>query len=148
MANKVLASRYNNLQNRVRAILGAPSSITSQTGYNQNLHTDPTYDVLDALSFDVKTFNASSSVSYGTDRITISAHGMVNLDEVEYNNNGNTDIYPLQTGATYYVKRISSTVIELYYDDALNDRVNLVSGQTGTHQLKKYTSTENRLVSN
>lgn len=139
MPNKVLASRYNNLQNRVRAILGAPSSITSQTGYNQNLHTDPTYDVLDALSFVTKTFNAATNVTYGTDRITITSHGLVNLDEVEYDNNGNTDIYPLVTGATYYVKRISANVIELYTDDALLNKVNLRSGQTGTHHLKQFT---------
>lgn len=129
----VLATRYNNLQARIEAIYGNPTSSASVTGYGMTTRSFP----VGPLVKNPKSFNAASSVNYTTNRITITSHVMLDRDRVEYDPNGNDPIIGnLVDDAHYWVKRIDANTIELYYDEAFTDPVDLLSGATGTHILR------------
>ena len=104
----ILATRFNNLQSRIAAIYGPPSSASSATGYGQTVRSGQV-ESFDATS---RTFNASTNVNYSNNQITISGH---NFDEgglAEYDANGNDPIVEnLIEDAHYYVKVINANVV-------------------------------------
>lgn len=106
-----------------------------------NDNNAPDFDITltDTLA---KTFNAADSgsggdVDYATNRITITSHGYTNGDPVTYTSSPNVAIGGLINGQVYYVKVISSSVIELYEDYALLDLVEFLSSSTGTHSVTR-----------
>jgi hypothetical protein len=134
----ILATRFNNLQSRIAAIYGPPSSASSATGYGQTVRSGQV-ESFDATS---RTFNASTNVDYSSNRITISGHNFAEGGLVEYDANGNDPIVEtLIEDAHYYVKVISSNVIELYFEydgTTFSREVDLLSGASGTHILNYY----------
>lgn len=54
----------------------------------------------------VKTFNGATAVDPATDRITLTAHGLVANTALVYSNGGGTTIVGLTNGSTYYVKTV------------------------------------------
>jgi hypothetical protein len=96
-----------------------------------------------------KTFNASSNVNYGTNRITITAHGLTNGDSVMYNPGINASIGNLSSVVPYYIKRIDADTIELYSEYNLTTIVVLGTSSSGTHSLviSAINITNNRLYS-
>lgn len=135
MAVAILESRFNALQSRIRAIYGAPASVSSTTGYGQTLRsTQATGRVGQNRDFD-----AASDIDYTTDRITISGHGWSDRDYVEYDSLGTTPIIGnIVDEAHYFVKVIDSATIEIYYDEALTSKVNLVTNAANTHRFIRY----------
>lgn len=132
----ILATRFNNLQSRIRAIYGAPSSASSTTGYGQSVRSSQVNDYTGIA----KTFNAVSNVNYSTNRITISGHGIPNGRLVEYDANGNDPVVEtIIEDAHYYTQVIDANTIILWheYDPAtgFSNRVDLYAGASGTHIL-------------
>lgn len=87
-----------------------------------------------SLQFNADLVGNGGSVDYSTNRITIESHGLSNGDCVIYDAGLYTPIGNLQT-ISYYVKRISANVIELYHDYSLSSIVELGTSSNGTHTL-------------
>ena len=87
-----------------------------------------------------KTFDAASGsgiINYTSNQLTITNHGFVNGDIVNYNNGGNTSIGGLTNNSMYYTKVINTNVLELHSNSTLTGLVDLVTGSTGNHTLTK-----------
>ena len=95
-----------------------------------------------------KTFNANSisgggNVDYSLSQITITSHGFTNGDPLFYNSGINTAIGNLISNSTYFVKVISSSVIELYTNYNLSTKINFGLATTGTHSFSRYAANTN-----
>lgn len=136
----VLATRFNNLQSRIRTIYGAPSSASSTSGYGQSVRSAQ----VDNWNASDRTFSATADVNYTTNRITITGHNFIEGKLAGYDPNGNSPVVEtLIEDAHYYIKVIDNNTIELYfeYDSTTNTFsriVDLLSGSTGDHILEYY----------
>ena len=129
MANvSIIASRFNNLRDRIVAIYGDPASASSTTGYAQGVLSRAVND----LTLVPKNITASNITS---NRVTVTGHGLSNSDVVEYDPNGKTPLFELYDEHHYYVKVIDANTLELFYDEALTDQVDIVSTSTYPHIL-------------
>jgi hypothetical protein len=134
----ILGNRFNNLQSRIEAIYGDPSSTSSTTGYG---NTTRSYQVA-PLTLNAKSFNAATAINYTNKYITITGHAMLSGDKVEYDPNGNPSIIGnLYDDAHYWVQRIDANTIKIYYDEDFTRPVDLVSGATGIHILNQLEGT-------
>lgn len=130
----ILGVRFNNLQSRISTIYGPAVSAVSTSGYGQTIRSRQ----ITPYAVDPKSFNAATAVNYSTDQITIPSHNFANGDFARYDNNGNSPlIAPLQPDAHFFVKVIDANTIELHFAENLNNKVNLITGATGTHILNK-----------
>jgi hypothetical protein len=135
VAVTILESRYNSLQSRIRAIYGAPASVSATSGYGQGLRSTQAT----GRTGTNKDIDAASDIDYTTDRITIPAHGWSDRDYVEYDALGTTPIIGnIVDDAHYFVKVIDPATIELYYDEDLTSKVNLFVNAAGTHRFIRY----------
>ena len=136
----ILATRFNNLQSRIRTIYGAAASASSTSGYGQSVRSAQ----VDDWTAVQKTFDAVANVNYTTNRITITSHNFVQGKLVEYDANGNDPVIEnLIEDAHYYIRRIDANTIELYYEydpdtGTFSRQVDLLSGSSGTHILNYY----------
>jgi len=71
---------------------------------------------------------------------TITGHGYVTGDPVEYDNNGNANIGGLVDGTIYYVIKIDNNTIELArtYKQAVDRTVHQIGTGSGTHIIKNH----------
>ena len=95
MPTSVLATRFNNLQDRIASVYGNPLLSSSTTGYAQPVRSG---DVT-ALNYRNVNWAVASSIS-NSSVITINGHGFIDGDLVLYDNQGNQDIYGLITKTT------------------------------------------------
>lgn len=100
-----------------------PVSLTSLGTGAQRLFREGTAE----LTFDP---TMESPVQLSTDRITIAGHGFEDGEGVVYLNGGGSDIGGLTNGASYVVRVIDDSTIELE-DDATQAKVDLTSAGTG-----------------
>jgi hypothetical protein len=131
----VLATRFNNLQNRIDAVLGNPANTSSTTGYAQPVRSQQ----VEALNYRAVNWSIVSSVS-NTSVITINNHGFQDGDLVLYSNGGNDDAYGLTDHTYYYVNRTGTNTFTLHTDLPVNDSTKIpvaVGGSTGTHSLSE-----------
>lgn len=88
-----------------------------------------------------QTFNATTGISTLTDRFLITNHPFSNQDIVLYI--GDEGAIPPQvigglvSGNQYYLSYIDQNTFELYEDNSLTRRVNLISGAVGIHTLQR-----------
>lgn len=135
MAVSVLVSRYNNLQSRIQAVYGAPSSATSTTGYGQAVRSTQATGYVGTP----RTINAATQINYTNDRLTFSGHGWSNGDYLEYDALTNDPLIGnVNDDAHYFVKVIDANTVEIYYDQSLTRKVDLRTGATGTHLFRRY----------
>jgi hypothetical protein len=95
------------------------------------------------------TTAGGGNVNYTDSRIEIANHGYGNGDPVTYNTLGNVAIGGLLNGSVYYVKVISSGIIELYEDFSLLNQVEFLSTPANNnHNITRYTInlTDNSVV--
>ena len=84
-------------------------------------------------SFNAAPIGSGGNVDYNTNRFTIINHGFINGDAVAYNSSTNTPISGLTGLLTFFVKRISSDIFELYQEYSLVTIIALGTSSTGTH---------------
>lgn len=135
MPTSVLATRFNNLQDRIASVYGNPLLSSSTTGYAQPVRSG---DVT-ALNYRNVNWAVASSIS-NSSVITINGHGFIDGDLVLYDNRGNQDIYGLNNEDYYYVNRVNANTFTLHTTAAINASSKLlvaVSGTVGTHRLRE-----------
>ena len=95
------------------------------------------------------TTAGGGSVNYTDSRIEIANHGYGNGDPVTYNTLGNVAIGGLLNGSVYYVKVITSGIIELYEDFSLLNQVEFLSTPANNnHNITRFTVnlTDNSII--
>lgn len=89
-------------------------------------------------SFNATPLGSGGNVDYSLNRFTIIGHGFSNGDAVAYDSLSNTPISGLTGAVTFFVKRITSDIFELYQEYSLVTIVTLGSSSSGTHSFINY----------
>jgi len=76
--------------------------------------------------------STGGSIDFANDRIIIGVSTFTNADPVIYSANGGNVIGGLTQAATYYIKRVGISSVELYTTFALSSKLDLTSSGTGT----------------
>ena len=91
-----------------------------------------------------QTFNGASSVTDGTDTITISAHPFLTGDQVTYGDNGGTAVTGLTNGGTFFVIKTAANTLKLATTKAnalAGTAIDITSGSGAGHTLTGETAT-------
>ena len=93
------------------------------------------------FAFDGQDQSLGGDVDYTNSTFTVTSHGFVDGDAIEYDNNGNLNIGNLVNQKTYWVKVIDTDNFEIYNNYAFTSgsKVLLGGSQTGTHNFIRYT---------
>ena len=84
-------------------------------------------------------FVATTGVDTTTSIITFpTAHGLTTGNQIEYRNNGNTNIEGLTNGKIYFVVVVDTNKIKLYADKNLTSQVKLFNIGSGTHKIEVF----------
>ena len=75
----------------------------------------------------------SSAIDTAQNTITITDHGFVNGERIQYDANGNAEIPGLIDQTYYYVELLTTDTFRLYEDDALSEVAPIEGTSTGTH---------------
>ena len=84
-------------------------------------------------------FIATTGIDTTTSIITFPiAHGLTTGNQIEYRNNGNTNIEGLINGKIYFVVVVDTNKIKLYADKNLNSQIRLFDTGSGTHKIEVF----------
>jgi len=84
-------------------------------------------------------FTPASAIDTITNRITIGSNNLIDGDIVQYSDGGNTTIGGLVDNGLYYIKKVTSTAIELHHNYGLTSPVDILTLSTGTHTITRKT---------